>query len=180
MPNRVEGQVLHGIQSIIRDYAECFVYSNDRNRFLSFLDFDNVCRQTSQSQTASDSSVFRIKQADGSYRWTVFLVLLLRDDGRHAVLSRRCMGNGAGPQEPAARTGYVFWHPRIGTGPSALFPPLAGTLPGHDPLFGHQVLLVRKSPPLCRCQSVFSRLLWLEKRKSPHREDRRGFGLEYP
>ena len=82
-----------------------------------------------------------------------------------AVLSRRCMGNGAGPQEPAARTGYVFWHPRIGTGPSALFPPLAGTLPGHDPLFGHQVLLERQSPPFCRCQSVFSRLLWLENEK---------------
>lgn len=86
MPNRVEGQVLHGIQSIIRDYADRFVYSDDRNRFLSFLDFDNVCRQTSQSQTASDSSVFRIKQADGSYHWTVFLVLLLRDDGRQNLL----------------------------------------------------------------------------------------------
>lgn len=86
MPNRVEGQVLHGIPAVIQDYADHFVYGDDRNRFLSFLDFDNVCRQAGQSQTASTGSVFRIKQADGSYHWTVFLVLLLRDDGRQDFL----------------------------------------------------------------------------------------------
>lgn len=86
MPNRVEGQVQKGIPDLLTDYAEHFVYDDDRKRFLSFLDFDNVRRQASQSQTASTGSVFRIKQADGSYRWMVFLAMFLRNDGRQDVL----------------------------------------------------------------------------------------------
>ena len=86
MPNWVEGQVQKGISDLLKAYATRFVYDDDRERFLSFLAFDNLYGQAGQSQTFSTSSVFRIKQADGSYRWTVFLALLLRSGGRQDIL----------------------------------------------------------------------------------------------
>ena len=86
MPNWAKGQAQKGILRLLTDYTTRFVHDDDRKRFLAFLDFDNVRRQAGKSQTKSTGSVFRIKQADGSYRWTVYLAMLLRNGGRQGVL----------------------------------------------------------------------------------------------
>lgn len=86
MPNWAKGQAQKGILRLLTDYTTRFVHDDDRKRFLAFLDFDNVRRQAGKSQTNSTGSVFRIKQADGSYRWTVYLAMLLRNGGRQRVL----------------------------------------------------------------------------------------------
>ena len=87
MTHWADGKSLKGIQKLLIDYAVQSVYVDDRERFLSFLDFDNLCRQADQSPTASVGDVFRIKQADGSYRWTVFLALLLQQvDDQYDIL----------------------------------------------------------------------------------------------
>lgn len=86
MPNWAKGQVQKGILRLLTDYTTRFVHDDDRKRFLAFLDFDNVRRQAGKSQTNSTGSVFRIKQADGSYRWTVYLAMLLRNGGQQGVL----------------------------------------------------------------------------------------------
>lgn len=86
MPNWAKGQAQKGILRLLTDYTTRFVHDDDRKRFLAFLDFDNVRRQAGKSQTNSTGSVFRIKQADGSYRWTVYLAMLLRNGGRQGVL----------------------------------------------------------------------------------------------
>lgn len=86
MPNWAKGQAQKGILRLLTDYTTRFVHDDDRERFLAFLDFDNVRRQAGKSQTNSTGSVFRIKQADGSYRWTVYLAMLLRNGGQQGVL----------------------------------------------------------------------------------------------
>ncbi len=87
MTHWADGKSLKGIQKLLIDYAVQSVYVDDRERFLSFLDFDNLCHQADQSPTASVGDVFRIKQADGSYRWTVFLALRLQQaDGQYDIL----------------------------------------------------------------------------------------------
>lgn len=86
MPNWAKGQAQKGILRLLTDYTTRFVHDDDRKRFLAFLDFDDVRRQAGKSQTNSTGSVFRIKQADGSYRWTVYLAMLLRNGGRQGVL----------------------------------------------------------------------------------------------
>lgn len=87
MTHWADGKSLKGIQKLLIDYAVQSVYVDDRERFLSFLDFDNLCRQADQSPTASVGDIFRIKQADGSYRWTVFLALLLQQvDDQYDIL----------------------------------------------------------------------------------------------
>lgn len=87
MTHWADGKSLKGIQKLLIDYAVQSVYVDDRERFLSFLDFDNLCHQADQSPTASVGDVFRIKQADGSYRWTVFLGLRLQQaDGQYDIL----------------------------------------------------------------------------------------------
>lgn len=86
MPNWAQGQAQKGILRLLTDYATRFVHDDDRKRFLAFLDFDNVRRQAGKSQTNSMGSVFRIKQADGSYRWTVYLAMLLRNGGQQGIL----------------------------------------------------------------------------------------------
>lgn len=86
MPNWAKGQAQKGILRLLTDYTTRFIHDDDRERFLAFLDFDNVRRQAGKSQTNSTGSVFRIKQADGSYRWTVYLAMLLRNGGQQGVL----------------------------------------------------------------------------------------------
>ena len=90
MPNWAKGQVQKGILRLLTDYTTRFVHDDDRKRFLAFLDFDNVRRQVGKSQTNSTGSVFRIKQADGSYRWTVYSAMLLRNGGQQGVLLCCC------------------------------------------------------------------------------------------
>lgn len=90
MPNWAKGQVQKGILRLLTDYTTRFVHDDDRKRFLAFLDFDNVRRQAGKSQTNSTGSVFRIKQADGSYRWTVYSAMLLRNGGQQGVLLCCC------------------------------------------------------------------------------------------
>ena len=86
MPNWAKGQAQKGILRLLTDYTTRFVHDDDRKRFLAFLNFDNVRRQAGKSQTNSTGSVFRIKQADGSYRWIVYLAMLLRNGGQQGVL----------------------------------------------------------------------------------------------
>lgn len=85
-PAVIEGQVYRGIDTLLQAYALHFVHDDDRERFLEFMNFRTLYKQAMQSKKADAGSIFRIKQADGSYRWTVFLAIILSDDQTYDIL----------------------------------------------------------------------------------------------
>lgn len=86
-----EGQVLAGIAKALAVYANRFVYDEDRERFLKFMDFDRLFQIARHQKEWNTGNAFRIRQEDGSYRWIVFwgiipygttakdLILVVRD-----------------------------------------------------------------------------------------------------
>jgi diguanylate cyclase (GGDEF)-like protein len=74
------------IRESFRWYAEEMVHSNDRRRFLDFIDVRNLERAIKASPRKYASCVFRVRREDGNYRWTVFEALLMHNSPERNIL----------------------------------------------------------------------------------------------
>lgn len=83
-PDVSEGDQLHGIRRLLKEYANRFIHDDDRERFLTFMDMEELQRRIQDSKRPETGSVFRIKQDNGSYRWMVFVAIILEGRERHA------------------------------------------------------------------------------------------------
>lgn len=82
-PYANEGDTLKGIAGLLRNYASQFVHEDDRKRFLEFMKLPSLRQRVQKSTRPAAGSVFRVKQRDGSYCWTVFMAIILSGLGNH-------------------------------------------------------------------------------------------------
>ena len=82
-PYANEGDTLKGIAGLLRNYASQFVHEDDRERFLEFMKLPSLRQRVQQSTRPAAGSVFRVKQRDGSYCWTVFMAIILSGLGNY-------------------------------------------------------------------------------------------------
>ena len=80
------GFVFHGISSSFAAYTSELVHMDDRKRFLSFIDVEQLCRVADASERGYAQDLFRIRREDGTYRWTTFLALILSRGNEKGIL----------------------------------------------------------------------------------------------
>lgn len=67
----------HDISATAKDFAEDFIHPGDRERYLAFVQTDNVYGLAAKSERSLAVSVFRVLRSDGSYMWMKFTCLVL-------------------------------------------------------------------------------------------------------
>lgn len=72
------GEHLHGIMKSFLAYASYHIHPSDRQRFLHFIRDIGQQKQSSRFQPHTESGLFRVKQANGSYRWQTFEVIFFQ------------------------------------------------------------------------------------------------------
>lgn len=82
-PDVNEGDTVKGISAYVDQYASRFVHEDDRERFLEFMELPSLRQRVQKSTRPAAGSVFRVKQRDGSYCWTVFMAIILSGLGNH-------------------------------------------------------------------------------------------------
>lgn len=84
------GSVFSGISSSFAAYSSELVHMDDQKRFLSFVDGKHLYRAADASGRGYAQDLFRIRREDGTYRWTVFLALVLfREKEKGLLLCER-------------------------------------------------------------------------------------------
>ena len=64
-----------GIREIARNFAERWIYPEDRESYLKLLDFSTLEQRLDASGRSSISGCFRCRVSDGQYNWKQFIVL---------------------------------------------------------------------------------------------------------
>lgn len=80
------GQRIKAIPRIVQRYANYYVHPEDRARFLDFLEPHSLLRRASHSGRSEVIGMFRIREADGSYKWMVFDAVVVHLRGTHDIL----------------------------------------------------------------------------------------------
>ena len=77
-----------GIQKLVREYAEKYVYPDDRETYLRFFDPKSVKERLAKSSSVSFSVVLRSSVLHGQYAWKEYTMLKL-DENRYFALIRK-------------------------------------------------------------------------------------------
>ena len=77
-------------EAFIRFFSEHLVYPDDRERFLAFINPENVESRTEKERGTIQAELVRIQRADGSYRWTVLEALMIyKSTAKNILLCER-------------------------------------------------------------------------------------------
>ncbi len=85
-PELNQKSVPREIDSFIHYFAANLVYSDDRERFLTFIRPENVEAEIKNRGGATATELLRIKSADGTYRWKVFEALVIYKSATKNIL----------------------------------------------------------------------------------------------
>ena len=77
-----------GIQKLVREYAEKYVYPDDRETYLRFFDPKDAKKRLSKASSASFSVMLRSSVCHGQYAWKEYTLLKL-DEDRYFALIRK-------------------------------------------------------------------------------------------
>ena len=85
-----------------RSFAEDYIHPADRDRFLSFVQTDNIYELAAASERSLAVAVFRVLRSDGSYTWMKLTCLVLHERAGKPFLmlaNRNAFAEQAGFQE---------------------------------------------------------------------------------
>ena len=77
------GEVIKGIDDFNIKYSKELVHPDDRERFLTFIDPENIRTAVRDSGKGKSQDLFRIKRKSGRYHWVVFSAILIKEPGQH-------------------------------------------------------------------------------------------------
>jgi diguanylate cyclase (GGDEF)-like protein len=80
------GQRFEGIGGSFRSFAEELVHPDDRERFVRFIDVDNIYRRFEDSGRSEVGDLFRVRREDGAYHWTVYHAIVLNETTPRNIL----------------------------------------------------------------------------------------------
>ena len=79
--------LFHGLGEAAQSFTENYVHPSDRQRYLTFIQPENIYALADASERSIAVSAFRILRADGSYMWMKFTCLVLdRHPGKPFLL----------------------------------------------------------------------------------------------
>ena len=70
----------HGIKKLLREYAEKYIYPDDRETYLRVFDPESVSESCSKSSTSSTSVFLRSSVRHGQYKWKEYTMLRIDGD----------------------------------------------------------------------------------------------------
>ncbi len=80
------GETFHPVRSFAGSFSDQFVYPDDRKRFLSLFDPKKTGAEEPAGRSSAAGEVVRIRQADGTYRWSVFEALVINKSPTKNIL----------------------------------------------------------------------------------------------
>ena len=83
IPSIREGQ---NVRDTLRWFGKRLVHTDDRDRFVRFMDLDSVASRTEKSGNGHIVDAFRMLQGRGSYDWITCVLIPTEDKGSRAVL----------------------------------------------------------------------------------------------
>ena len=80
------GQRIAGIEAALAELGRKNVHEDDLPRYLSFMRIDNLYRQARESKRLDAANFFRVRRADGTYRWMVFDAIVLSHEEKADII----------------------------------------------------------------------------------------------
>ena len=66
-----------GLRLGIAEFASTEIYPDDRERYLRFMNMDDIAERIAESGTRFISQAFRMRSPDGKYEWKIVTLLSL-------------------------------------------------------------------------------------------------------
>ncbi len=86
LPEVKAGQRIVGIEQTLAGQARKTIHPDDLPRFLSFARIENLHALAEQSERSEAANLFRVRREDGTYRWEVFIAVVLTRTAHKDIL----------------------------------------------------------------------------------------------
>ena len=88
--NEQVGSVTKGINDFYKNYRQRYIHPDDMDRWKTFTDTERYTDPSSQNKDRIIRNIFRVKNPNGNYVWTKFMVVLINDaNDRKAIVCVR-------------------------------------------------------------------------------------------
>ena len=75
--NEQVGSVTKGIEDFYKNYRQRYIHPDDMDRWKTFTDIERYTDPSSQNKDRIIRNIFRVKNPNGNYVWTKFMVVLI-------------------------------------------------------------------------------------------------------